>query len=216
MVVAIALLVTVSAFAGGDAGLTQQARSSNGGLVVSNTPSLDVPRVAVTNHSQAPIAPTLNASGQNPECGAAASVTAGGDVLLSVLGSVTLVLFGHLVLRLVIDPMVELRTKIANVSSTVLARQYLITNGTFHPETAAELRKCAGQLRAAVAVIPCYRIVAWRHLPTKKSISDACGQLNLLAYGTDSGDDAKKGERAEKNHHAPRSLAELLNIETSY
>jgi hypothetical protein len=86
-------------------------------------------------------------------------------VFLTVLSGVVTYIAGQLVLKLLIEPVQDLKKTIGLVSFTLIERANVIFNpGTFAKDvmddTAQELRKLASHLRAHLSLIPRYDIAA--------------------------------------------------------
>ena len=79
-------------------------------------------------------------------------------------GTVTYVL-GQLALKLVVEPVHDLKKTIGMISHSLIERANVISNPGLSPkdvndETSRELRKLASQLLSHLCLIPCYPVMA--------------------------------------------------------
>src|SRR5690606_37890983 len=103
-------------------------------------------------------------------------------------GDITYV-FGQLVLRLVIEPVQELRRTIGNVSHTLIERANVIQNPGVPrieviDQTALELRNLSSKLHSHLFLVPLYNKTAKVfRLPTHHNILEAASNLIGLSNG---------------------------------
>lgn len=104
-------------------------------------------------------------------------------VLVTVLSGVLTYIIGQLILKLVIEPVQDLKKTIGQISHALVERANIISNpGVPSREvmdvTSAELRKLSSQLHAHIYLVPCYAHIAKLfRLPTKERILTASGAL---------------------------------------
>jgi len=141
------------------------------------------------------------------------------EPLAVVIIGVSVFVISQYVLKLVLEPAVQVRRTIAEVSSTVLFRQSKIFGASFHEETAEQLFRLAARLRADVYAVLFYDVLARTRifgLPSKDDTKRACHELHLLAYTAQDSSKEGRGRRATENHEALKELGRLLHTETMY
>ena len=104
-------------------------------------------------------------------------------VLVTVLSGVLTYIFGQLVMKLVIEPVHEMRKTIGLISHALVERANVIGNPGVPAEevmnaTSEELRKLSSQLHSHLYLIPRYDFTAKVfRLPSRKAVLDASGNL---------------------------------------
>ena len=104
-------------------------------------------------------------------------------VFLTVFAGVLTYIIGQLILKLVIEPVHEVRKTIVAISHTLIERSNVIQNPgvptqEVMDETSRELRKLSSQLRSHLYLVPRYRITARIFgLPTPDAIQSASSAL---------------------------------------
>ncbi len=104
-------------------------------------------------------------------------------VFLTVFAGVLTYIIGQLILKLVIEPVHEVRKTIGAISHTLIERANVIQNPgvptqEVMDETSRELRKLSSQLRSHLYLVPRYRITARIFgLPTPDVIQSASSAL---------------------------------------
>ena len=104
-------------------------------------------------------------------------------VFLTVLSGVLTYVLGQLVLKLVIEPVQEVRRTIGSISHALIERANVIQNPgvptkEVMDETSSEIRKLSSQLRAHLYLVPRYRVTAQIfRLPTPEDIQAASNAL---------------------------------------
>lgn len=86
-------------------------------------------------------------------------------VFLTVFSGAVTFVIGQLVVKLMIDPVQEMKKTIAQISHTMIERANIIGNPgvpatEVMDETSKELRKLSSQLRAHLYLVPAYRSTA--------------------------------------------------------
>lgn len=140
--------------------------------------------------------------------------------LITIVAGVAVFAASQYVLKLILEPLVELRKTIVGVSNALLYHQAAITNAHPKEEIATSIRKLSADLRSNASLIPCYRflhLLGIFKLPKKDNLLKACHELNLLSYRMDPAieNDEETG-RAIKNKRSIDEIGEMLNIETTY
>ncbi|HOI50894.1 MAG TPA: hypothetical protein PLN02_00825 [Azonexus sp.] len=104
-------------------------------------------------------------------------------VFLTVLSGVITFVIGQLVLKLVIDPVQELKKTIAQISHSMIERANVIANpgvpsDDVMSETSKHFRQLSSQLHAHLYLIPLFNVTAKIfRLPTKEKILAASSSL---------------------------------------
>ena len=146
--------------------------------------------------------------------------------IFTILGGVIIFVVGQFVLKLVIEPIQELKKSLESVSYILLLHQAKITNASSNKEIADEIKsKSAEILSKSSVVIGDGQFLKIIGLPSKANIHLACKELNFIYYGMleeskkfeDSpAFNAKKTDFAFENVKAIQKIAELLHLRTSY
>jgi hypothetical protein len=142
------------------------------------------------------------------------------SMLLTILAGVSVFVVGQFILKLVLEPIVEFKKILGEISSLFLRKQASITNANASKETQAELKKLSSMILAIKQTIPFYRIISkLLGLPKDSKLILGCQSLNLISYYVIH-DDPKMTPRY--NNHSieinkeMRSLEETLNIRVTY
>lgn len=122
-------------------------------------------------------------------------------------------------LKLILEPIIEFRKLLSEISHTLLFYQKEILSGDSDDHSLHQ--KIAGlsaKLRSSVYLIPFYNFLFKLKLfglPKKTNILLACRKLNILSYPRlrEIEDVPKK---AQRNEEILRDLSELLPIETTF
>jgi hypothetical protein len=140
--------------------------------------------------------------------------------MTTIFGGIAIFLVGQYMLVLVLQPIGRVRRVVADISSTVLFRQALITNGRVDKELASELKRMGALLRAASAEVlfyPAWSFLKLFSVPSQRKLLEGCHQLNLLSHNLSDTRDAEGDSHwAEKNTLALEVLGKKLRIHTTY
>ena len=139
------------------------------------------------------------------------------SLLVPIFTGVSVFVLGQFLLKLVLEPAVELKKTIGTISALFLREQPSIISANATEEVAQEMQRLASELIACRQAIPGYRF--WSvvlGLPKYNNILKASGSLNLLsalAY--------QPGESKIRNSHlevskSMKSLESNLNAIVSY
>lgn len=110
-------------------------------------------------------------------------------VFITVLSGVLTFVIGQVLVKLVLDPVQELRKTIGQISHTLIERANVIANPgvptqEVMDETSDSLRKLSSQLHAHLFLVPLYeKTAAIFQLPSKKALLEASDRLIGLANG---------------------------------
>jgi hypothetical protein len=140
--------------------------------------------------------------------------------MATIIVGVVIFLVGQYALVLVLQPIGRVRRILADISSTILFQQALITNGRVDNELARELKRMGALLRAASAEVIFYRFWAFLRIfsvPSEKRILKGSHQLNLLFHNLSETRDANgDAQWAEKNTLILEELRVELGIHTTF
>lgn len=146
--------------------------------------------------------------------------------VFTVFGGVLIFIFSQAVLKLVIEPVQQLKAAIGQTANTLLRYQAKISNAIPDDEVAATIKGHAADLMAKAAIISGYGFARWVFgLPTKVNIQRAAQELNLIGYGLMS--DYHKAQASYEqpsiralaiadNSEALPKIGKLLNVSTTY
>lgn len=104
-------------------------------------------------------------------------------VFLTVITGVVTFVIGQLVVKLLIEPIQEMRKTIAQVSHTMIERAKVYQNPGTHSdeimtETSQQTRKLSSQLHAHLYLVPAYSVTSRLFfLPSRKQVLEASSAL---------------------------------------
>ncbi|MBS0424331.1 MAG: hypothetical protein JSR71_07895 [Proteobacteria bacterium] len=104
-------------------------------------------------------------------------------VFITVLSGVLTFVLGQLAVKLVLDPVQELKRTIGQISHALVEHAWVIANPSVPPketmnETSLLLRKLSSQLHAHLYLVPCYRVTVWLfRLPSQDKLLAAARAL---------------------------------------
>lgn len=128
------------------------------------------------------------------------------------------------VLKLVIEPVQQLKSSIGLTAHTLLRHRAKLTNGMEDAELSAKIYDHAADLVSRAEVIFCYQIAAFVfQLPSMANVTGAAQELNLLGHETM---DKRPSHTyaanppnvvaVRKNHEALTKITVLLRVKTAY
>ena len=123
-----------------------------------------------------------------------------------------------LVMKLILEPIIEFRKTLADISNVLLKYQKEILNGKTNEEIHTAIAELATKLRSSAYLILFYSIfyrIKIFGLPKKENILLVCRKLNILSYGyieevETISEYKKKGKKILKD------ISKLLLIETTF
>lgn len=105
------------------------------------------------------------------------------SIFSTVLSGVLVFVVGQFILKLTLEPIVDLKKVFGEISALFLRKQGPIRNAIADKQTARKIRRLSASLLAHKQSIWGYHIwIRLLKLPTDESIITACGALNLLAF----------------------------------
>ena len=141
------------------------------------------------------------------------------ELINAVLIGVAIFILSQYFLKLVLEPAINFRKVLSDISFALLYNQAKIANAvTDDKELPFKISELSAQLRSTASLIPAYSFWSFIKifgLPKKENILITCHELNLLSVGVkDLGKD--QDDQALKNDKHLKRIGELLNIETTY
>ena len=111
----------------------------------------------------------------------------------TLTGGIIIFIVSQAVLKLVIEPVQQLKSAIGQTANTLLRHQPKITMATPDGEISAALRGHAADLMSKAAVISLYQRAAWVFgLPSEDAIKEATGALHRIAHEMRSEEDKQR------------------------
>ena len=132
---------------------------------------------------------------------------------LTIISAVMIFVLGQISLKLIIEPIQELKKEISEILNAMVFYADRISNpNDFIDEVSKILRKHASNLEAKSSIIPFYRIFEiFRVLPTKQNISEAKSHLVGLSNSLSNSGNNNGMNNSEKNDNIKRLLTTYSN-----
>ncbi|ROO70357.1 hypothetical protein EDB69_3142 [Vibrio crassostreae] len=140
------------------------------------------------------------------------------QILVTVLSGVSVFIFGQIVLKLFIEPVVTLKATFGEISGLFLREQPKIIGAVAKSETREDMFRFASLLLAQKSAIPLYCFTRLLFgLPSEKALVSAACSLNLLGSITNE----KALDIAGKNKYkfvleSMKNISNKLKIITDY
>jgi len=126
-------------------------------------------------------------------------------MLLTIFVGVSVFVLGQFFLKLVLDPIVELKKTLGNLSALFLREQNPIVNARGSNELQTELNRLSSSLLANRQAIPWYKHMACLFgLPTEEGLLKGTESINFIAYHLG----PKKSEILPFVEHVPTAIIE--------
>ena len=147
------------------------------------------------------------------------------SVILTIFSAVTIFILSQFILRLILEPILELKKNIGLISYTLLYYHSKLTNAVADNNISNEIKKCSSNLLAKYSAIPLYDyLYKFLYLPPYENLLEASRNLNLIhAYMIEGHKEYMKSCNLKKPIHFPIEISnamdkigELLDIKTSY
>lgn len=133
---------------------------------------------------------------------------------LTIIGGVVVFVVGQTILKVLLEPVSELRRSIGFVSSVFLRHQAKITNGRCNDEMQDDLHQAASQLLVNAQAIPLYRLCGKVFkLPPDAELIRAAHAMNLIASR---GRGEETQGSVEEFNRSLREVGESLRIRVDY
>jgi hypothetical protein len=144
--------------------------------------------------------------------------------VFTVFVGIAIFIVSQAVLKLIIEPVQQLKGAIGLTAHTLLRHQAKITNGIEDTELSAKIYDHAAELVSKAEVIVCYPLAAFVfRLPSRVSVVEAAQELNLIGHETmdkrpsySHAANPPSVLAVSKNHGALKKIAELLKVKTAY
>jgi hypothetical protein len=141
------------------------------------------------------------------------------DLTLPIFVGVLVFAASQYFLKLILEPIINFRKLLSEISHAVLLNQIsILKGGSVDNELQKSLAALSAQLRSYAYLIPFYSFWSKLYifsLPKKENILLACRELNWLSFGASKRDE-EISQIIEENNDALKRLSQLLNIETTY
>lgn len=144
--------------------------------------------------------------------------------VFTIFAGIAIFIVSQTVLKLMIEPVQQLKAAIGFTAHTLLRHQAKITNGMEDAELSAKIYDHAAELVSKAEVIVCYRAAALLfRLPSRRNVVDAARELNGIGHetmdkrpGVNFAPNPPSALAVRKNHEALKRIAELLRVKTAY
>jgi hypothetical protein len=137
---------------------------------------------------------------------------------LTIIAGVFVFCLSQYFLKLILEPIVEFRKILSDISHILLLNQREILSGKTREDLHESIAKLSAKLRSCTHLIPFHHFLYKAKifgLPKKENILLGCRKLNILSYGVLNGiDDAS--EKAKRNEKTLKEISQLLSIETTF
>ncbi|ULN67039.1 hypothetical protein MID13_18145 [Vibrio gigantis] len=140
------------------------------------------------------------------------------QILVTVLSGVSVFVFGQILLKLFIEPVVTLKTTFGEISGLFLREQPKIIGATAKVETREDMFRFASLLLAQKSAIPFYCFTRLLFgLPSEKALLSAARSLNRLGSLTNEKAPDITGENKYKAVlDSMKNISDKLKIITDY
>lgn len=126
---------------------------------------------------------------------------------------------GQFILKLVLEPIVEFKKVLGEVSALFLREQASITNANASETTKQDIVRLSAMLLSVKQSVPLYnRISKIFALPSEADLISGCGELNWISYHvvSDGSQIPPDKNYAFDINRKMKTLGEALNIKVSY
>jgi len=123
------------------------------------------------------------------------------NTFLTILAGVFVFVLSQYFLKLILEPIIEFRKILSDISHALLSNQKEILSGETNEALHDSIAELSARLRSSVYLIPFYPFLYEARvfgLPKEENILLACRKLNILSYGVIDGIE-KISEKTQKN-----------------
>lgn len=141
------------------------------------------------------------------------------SLALTIFAGVSVFVLGQFFLKLVLDPIVEMKSTLGKLSALFLREQAKITNARASEETQREIKKMSSELLAKRQAIPSYKYMSYIFgLPSSENILASCKSLNAIAHYVieDAPEIQSKQNRPIEIYKEMQSIQESLGVVIAY
>jgi hypothetical protein len=139
-------------------------------------------------------------------------------IFFTIIAGVFVFCLSQYFLKLILEPIIEFRKILSDISHILLINQSEILNGNTREDLHESIAKLSAKLRSCTHLIPFHNVLYKAKifgLPKKENILLGCRELNILSYCYfNSSNDAS--EKATKNENTLKKISQLLSIETTF
>lgn len=140
------------------------------------------------------------------------------EIFSTIVAGVLVFVVSQFILKIVLEPSIELKRTIGELANELLSQQAKITNNNDPCGTiSSDLKKFSARLLSGTFVLPAYSFFnGIFNLPSKGRIREACQQINLIASNLQQEAGGNKREHCKENFDALRIIEERLGVSTIY
>jgi hypothetical protein len=139
------------------------------------------------------------------------------SIMLTILSGVTVFVLGQFVLKLVLDPIVALKTVFGELSAFFLREQAKITGATSTNEITDEIHRISSSILANRQAIPFYPFfAACLRLPNEKMLLEGCQSLNSIGYHVNPNIPFSGGDRYEAIIKEMKEISTNLKVRVDF
>ncbi|STX50469.1 Uncharacterised protein [Legionella busanensis] len=143
--------------------------------------------------------------------------------ILTIFSAIIIFILSQFVLKLILEPIFELKKIMGLISYTLLLFRSKLTNAVADNEVSKEVKTCSSKLLAIYSTIPLYRyLYKIFYLPSYTELLEAARNLNLIhSYMLEGYKEHIKSCNLKIHlpieiSNAIDKIGELLNVTTSY
>ena len=139
--------------------------------------------------------------------------------MLTILVGVSIFVIGQVLLKLLVEPIVSLKTSIGELSALFLREHACVTNASATEATQQALKNLTSRILSHKQAIPLYPICAIVFgLPSEKKLIDSCSSVNYIAhYAVKSASEEKsKFGVAVEIHKEMKNISQKMKILVEY
>jgi len=137
--------------------------------------------------------------------------------MITILAGVSIFVLGQFVLKLVLDPIVTLKTVLGELSAFFLREQAKITGATATNEITDEIHRLSSSILANRQAIPFYPFfAACLRLPNEKLLLEGCQSLNSIGYHVNPDIPFSGGDRYEAIIKEMQKIGTNLKVKVDF
>jgi hypothetical protein len=138
-------------------------------------------------------------------------------MLFTILAGVSIFVLGQFFLKLVLEPIVDFKRSLGELSAFFLREQSKITNAHCTVEIENELKRLSSTLLANKQAVPFYNFFSMlRCLPLPENLNSACGSLNLISYYISPNNPGDEVNVCSEIHSEMSNVATKINVQIRY
>ena len=139
------------------------------------------------------------------------------SIMITILAGVSIFVLGQFVLKLVLDPIVTLKTVLGELSAFFLREQAKITGATATNEITDEIHRLSSSILANRQAIPFYPFfAACLRLPNEKLLLEGCQSLNSIGYHVNPDIPFSGGDRYEAIIKEMQKIGTNLKVKVDF